>query len=115
MSQSVLRVVRSLEAWGSDSFYRLLKEEIESLQPGALPLHAGVTRGGVVDDNELTATVLGASDEAGVLQARVGIFFTEIVAGCSCGDDPAAYNAYCEFLVTIDRQTAACAFEPLEQ
>lgn len=113
MSQSEPHLLNSLNAWGSDSFSRLLKEELQSLQPGTLPLHAGVTQGGLVDDAGLTATVLSASDKAGTLQIKVGIFFTEIVAGCSCGDDPAAYSAYCEILVRIDRQTAACTFELL--
>jgi hypothetical protein len=115
MSRFMPRLTKSLNAWGSDSFSPVLKEELQSLQPGTLPLHCGTTRGGLADDTAVTATVLSASDAAGALQVKVGIFFTEIVAGCSCGDDPAAYNAYCEILVRIDTQTAACTFELLAQ
>lgn len=104
---------KSLREWGGDGFVRTLKQEIESLPPGTLPLHDGVTQGGRVDDAALTATVLRAGDSGDLLLADVGIFFTEVVAGCSCGDEPMALNAYCELQVSIDRRTARAAFRLL--
>jgi hypothetical protein len=42
--------------------------------------------------------------------ARVGIFFNEVVGGCSCGDDPLSVNAYCKIQVSIDRASAEAEF-----
>lgn len=60
--------------------------------------------------------VLGASDDPGFIHARVGVFFTGIIAGCSCADDPTpvdTQNEYCELRLTIAKATAEAAVTPL--
>jgi hypothetical protein len=37
---------------------------------------------------------------------HVGVFFREIVGGCSCGDEPFAADGYCEIELRIDKETA---------
>jgi hypothetical protein len=100
------KFLNSLRAWKSDDFARILKSEIENLERGALPLEKGVSQGGVVDASELAVTVFGAADNGAAIQANVGVFFTEIVGGCSCGDEPVANDAYCEMQIRIDKATA---------
>lgn len=100
------RFFDALHEWGSDRFSEALKREILGMTSGSLPLHLAVAQGGIVDDSKLDATVLSIADSDCTIQARVGIFFTEIVGGCSCGDDPTHTNAYCEILVSIDKETA---------
>jgi len=39
--------------------------------------------------------------------AEVGIFFTEPVAGCSCGDGPDTVDIYCRLRIRIDKISAA--------
>jgi hypothetical protein len=54
----------------------------------------------------VTVIVLGLSATPAEVQARVGIFFAGIVAGCSCADDPTPVDSrteYCEAVVAIDR------------
>jgi len=103
----------SLRNWGSESFDQTLKSEIEGLKSGALPLDEGTTRGGYVDDSNLSVTVMHVTQAGGIIRAKVGVFFTEVVGGCSCGDDPIGENAYCEMLVSIDMNTADAAFTVL--
>lgn len=103
--------VISLREWSGDNFARVLKQEIEALPSGTLPLQAGVTQGGLADDAGLTAMVLRSRDAGSAVEVVVGIFFTELVAGCSCGDEPMALNAYCELQVSIDKQTARGGFK----
>jgi len=100
----------SLRAWGTDDFPRILKAEIECLPPGTLPLHLGTTQGGMVDDSDITATVIRHTETEGVIEARVGVFFQEIVGGCSCGDDPLTAHAHCELRVTIERGSGEARF-----
>lgn len=82
------------------------KKEIESMKPGSLPLENGLTQGGYIGNNNITATILSTSDESSVLNTKVGVFFTEIVGGCNCNDDPFEINAYCEMVISIDKATA---------
>ena len=44
------------------------------------------------------------------IEARVGIFFREIVGGCSCGDDPLTAHSYCELRVSIELGTGKAWF-----
>jgi hypothetical protein len=37
------------------------------------------------------------------------VFFSEVVAGCNCGDDPMDLHAYCVMRVSIDKASARAA------
>ncbi len=100
----------SLRDWQSDAFAQTLKIEIEDLKSGALPLQNGLSQGGIVDDSDISVSVINFNDDEDTVQAKVGVFFTEIVAGCSCGDGPMSLNAYCQMLVSIDKTTSEAAF-----
>ena len=100
----------SLRAWGTDAFASALKREIEALPPDTLPLDGATAHGGRVDDEPVVATVIGAADAGAHLEARVGVFFAEVIAGCSCGDEPFTQPGYCELAVRIDRATGAAGF-----
>jgi hypothetical protein len=93
----------TVEHWGSPTFADTLRDELQALGGGALPLHLGVNEGGMVDDSRLQVTVIRSSADEQTIQALVGVFFTEIVGGCSCGDEPQAKPVYCEMQVRIDR------------
>ena len=105
------KLLNSLQAWHSASFSQTLKNDLEQLEPGVLPLDKAVTQGGYVDDSHITATVLHAEEDAQTIQARAGIFFTEIIINCGCGDDPMETNAYCVMHIRIDKTTAQADFE----
>jgi hypothetical protein len=96
----------ALRAWNTAAFAPTLKAELEALAPASLPLHLGVSQAGFVDDKAITATVLNSRDGEGAIETKVGVFFTEIVINCGCGDDPMPINAYCELLISIDKVTA---------
>jgi hypothetical protein len=43
------------------------------------------------------------------INIKTGVFYTGIIAGCSCSDDPTpldTQNEYCELIFTINKQTA---------
>lgn len=100
--------------WKSDAFSRTLKQELENLHPGVLPLDQVTSQGGYVDDNDIVVTVLGVAEEDAAIVARVGIFFTEIVINCGCGDDPMPINAYCEMRIAIDKADATATASVIE-
>ena len=94
----------------AENLGEILKNELKTLKPGDLPLQMATQQGGLIDDKRLEPTVLGVSESQDAIMARVGIFFTEIVAGCNCGDDPMPVNSYCELEVRIDKHSAEAKF-----
>lgn len=107
----MLKFSQSIQHYPSDDFKRILKVEIEAIDRKLLPLEKGTAQGGYVSDEPITATVLRVEELANTIQADVGIFFTEIVICCGCGDDPMPANTYCEMRLLIDKQTAETEIE----
>ena len=93
---------------------KALKHELENLPAGTLPLEKGTNRGGFVDDSDISVSVINVKQHENSIQAKVGVFFTEIIVGCGCGDDPMPENAYCEMQISIDRTTFAAEFEVIQ-
>lgn len=104
------KLANALAAWNSPAFARALKTELENLSAGSLPLHQGVSQGGYVDDRDITALVLRFADAGTAIEAKVGIFFTEIVGGGGCPIEPIEQSAYCELMAKIDKSTAETEF-----
>ena len=109
------RFAGALLDWGTPRFEQTLKNEIEALDVACLPLSRGTGSGGRIDGSDLAITVFSARENGPMVQARVGVFFTEIVGGCSCGDEPFSQPAYCMLQVIFDRQTACARFEPIDE
>ncbi len=107
-------LLASLQRWQTDGFNQALKHELEHLAAGALPLERGTSRGGFVDDSDISVSVTSTTDDEHSIQAEVGVFFTEIITGCSCGDDPMRENAYCEIQVSIDKSTGEAEFSIIQ-
>ncbi len=102
----MLKFSQTISCYPTGSFKRALKDEIEQCDKKLLPLEKGTTQGGYVSDEPITATVLRITDQVDRIQANVGIFFTEIMICCGCGDDPMPENTYCEMSFNIDKKTA---------
>lgn len=104
------KLTKSLQSWGSESFKKVLKQELEALADNILPLDQAILQGGKADGSNISALINSATETNTHIQVNVGVFFNEIIAGCNCGDDPMAENTYCDLLVTIDKETAQSSF-----
>jgi hypothetical protein len=103
-----LHLPAALAAWDTPGFPSELKRELES-RAAALPLQQGVAHGGVADGSDLAVSVFGVREDNAAIHAEVGVFFSEVVAGCNCGDDPMDLHAYCVMRVSIDKASARAA------
>ncbi|MHB1332906.1 MAG: hypothetical protein ACYCY1_09935 [Sulfuriferula sp.] len=106
------KLTDSLQAWGTSDFNHALKNEIKQLDASQLPLQQGLTTGSYALDNILDVIVIGTAETEGHLRAKVGIFYTSIIAGCSCADDPTPIdenNEYCVVQIDIDTATTEAA------
>lgn len=100
----------SLAAWETDGFRTALCREIEALDRHRLPLQQGLARSSMVGEGPIQVMVLGESASEQVIVVRVGVFYTGVIAGCNCADDPTPVDEqteYCELRIEIDRATAA--------
>lgn len=110
----MIQLPDSLSAWNTADFKPALKRELEGLGPAGLPLQQGLSRSSYALDEPVTVVVMGADDEADAIRVRVGVFYSGIIAGCSCADDPTpveAMDEYCELEIVIDKTTAATRIE----
>ncbi len=100
---------RTLAAWGTDAFRQTCKNELEQLAVTQLPLQQALRIGSHVVDKPVGAMLITAQESGSHLEVKAGIFFTSLIAGCSCADDPTPVeeqNEYCEMAFHIDRHTA---------
>lgn len=105
----MIHLTKTLNAWGTPAFEDILKEELEQLDAGQLPLQQGLSTSSYALDSKLSVRVINISEEAGFIRAKVGIFYTGIIAGCSCADDPTPINEnneYCEVQLKVNTTTA---------
>ncbi|WP_461574675.1 hypothetical protein [Thiobacillus sp.] len=106
----MIRLPKSLNAWGTPEFEAVLKQEIEQLDAGCLPLQQGLSVSSYVTDRPFQAMVISVREDTGVVHVKAGIFYTGVIAGCSCADDPTPIgeqNEYCVVQFDIDRTTAS--------
>jgi hypothetical protein len=107
----MVKLPETLRAWGTDRCAHLLKREILALKPGTLPLHLATKQGGMIQGGARDLTVLAVEDDGNSLLAHIGVFFTEVVGGCSCGDEPLTVDSYCELKLRIDKRSAEADLE----
>jgi len=105
----MIRLIKTLNAWGTPDFEGILKAEVERLDTDQLPLQQGLATSSHVTDSSRTAIIIRVTDDERYIRVRAGIFYSGIIAGCSCADDPTPVdeqNEYCEVQIEIHKQTA---------
>lgn len=107
-----MKLKKITESYGSSNFKNILKSEIQAIDPALLPLQQGLSLSSYVGKTPFSAVILSSTDKSDSIHVKAGIFYTGIIAGCSCSDDPSPtdeQNEYCELLFIIDKKTAATA------
>lgn len=87
----------------------MLKQEVKHLGVNQLPLQQGLTASSYALGDNLEVMIISVSEQAHSIRAKVGIFYTGIIAGCSCADDPTPIDEqteYCLVQLDIDKLTA---------
>lgn len=100
---------KSLTAWRTPAFDAVLKDEIEHLDADLLPLQQGLSHSSHANADTLSVRIISVAEQPNCIQVKAGLFYTGIIAGCSCADDPTPVdeiNEYCEVRFDIDKRTA---------
>jgi hypothetical protein len=105
----MIHLPKALQARGSPAFETVLRQEIEALDVCLLPLQQGLTSSSHVVDRPFQVRIIGVHDDTAGLRIRVGIFYSGVIGGCSCADDPTPIDEiseYCELSFDLDPATA---------
>lgn len=105
----MVRLSKALSSWGASDFEGILKKEIEKLGAKDLPLQQGLSTSSYALDNNLSVMIISVSEQTNLVRAKVGVFYSGIIAGCNCADDPTPIgenNEYCEVQIEINKTTA---------
>lgn len=108
----MVKLDKSLHAWGTPDFQAVFKQEIAQLDHAQLPLQQGLSTGNYVSDAPITVAIHSMTEMEKVIRVKVGVFYQGIIGGCSCTDDPTPasdINEYCEVQLDIDRSSAITA------
>jgi len=108
----MIRLARSRDAWGRSEFEEVLKTEIAALDAGLLPLQQELYHGSYSNGEDLSVMIIAVADQPQAICVNVGIFYTSVIAGCSCADDPTPVDnlpEFCELRFDIDKSTAETA------
>ena len=110
----MITLFEALNAWQSPEFENILKREIEQLDANLLPLQQGLSQSNYAKTDKFSVMILNVSEIIDKIEVKAGVFYTGLLTGCSCADDPtpdSEYTEYCEMLFKIDKDTAESVVE----
>lgn len=102
----MISLASALKAWGSPGFENRLKAEIQAMDAASLPLQQGLTQSSHVSGEAFSPVVLSTQDMGDRILVKTGIFYSGVIAGSCCADDPTPVceqTEYCEVLFEIDK------------
>jgi hypothetical protein len=105
----MFKLKQTLNAWNSSDFGNVFKREISYLKAEVLPLQQGLSGSSYASPENLSVTILKINSDENSIFVKAGLFYTGVIAGCSCADDPTPVsenNEYCEAVFVIDKATA---------
>ena len=105
---------KSLHAWNTSTFESTFKSEVGDLDKDLLPLQKCLSFSSYVSNEKISPVVMSSSADATHLLIKCTIFYTGIIAGCSCSDDPTPQDTQqesCDLLFRINRSNAETQIE----
>ncbi len=101
--------LRSLvSVWDQPEFDERFKQAIRTAGGSQLPLQSALRSSSYALDDPLDVVVINRHIEGNRLLVKAGIFFSGVIAGCNCADDPTPTETqpeYCVVLFDIDRSS----------
>ena len=102
----MLNLLSILQYWDTPDFDIYFKKVIEKLTVKELPLQKALTSSNIALDTSINAVVLNKKDTGQEFIIKAGIFYTGVISGCNCADDPSPVdeqNEYCELMFKIEK------------
>jgi len=104
-----MKLTHTLAAWGTSDFSDIFKAEINDIKPDQLPLQGGMSQSSYVSDSDINVMILNITDTTDEIIVKAGVFYSGIIAGSCCSDDPTPVDEqteYCDMQFFINKLTA---------
>jgi len=108
----MLRLTKSLKAWNTQQFKPVFIQEVTQLSLDELPLQQALQLGSYATRDNLQIMINSLVEHEEIITVTTGIFYSSIIAGCNCSDDPSPVDLnseYCEMQFSINRVSAETA------
>lgn len=105
----MIRLRNALNAWERTEFDELLRADIDQMTVDQLPLQQAIVSSSYALDTNIKSIIINKTDDSDAIQIKAGIYYTGIIAGCNCADDPSPADEipeYCVVQIEIDKRTA---------
>ncbi len=105
----MLYFYKSLKAWNTDTFKSVFINEVNSLPVDALLLQSALQMGSYATRDNFQIMINALTENDTHLIITSGIFYSSLIAGCNCSDDPTPVDLnaeYCELQFTINKSNA---------
>ena len=105
----MLQLPKSLHAWHGENFKAAFIQEISQLSLDELPLQQALQLGSYATTDKLQIMINSTVEEQNHIVVNTGIFYSSIIAGCNCSDDPTPVDLnpeYCEMSFKINKTNA---------
>ena len=105
----MIKLKKSLVAYGAADFADVFKVEAEQLAANVLPLQQGLMHSSYVSNDKISVMILNVIEKANLIRVKAGIFYVGLIPGCNCADDAEPeekYTEHCELLFDIDKASA---------
>jgi hypothetical protein len=105
----MIALLKTLKAWGSAEFKETLKKEIAQLNGEQLPLQQALRHSSYAVYENPDVVILAITETDDYIRLKAGVFYSGIISGCNCADDPTPADLipeYCELLFDINKSTA---------
>lgn len=103
-------ILRStLNTWKRAEFDELLRADIDQMTVDQLPLQQAIVSSSYALDTNIKSIIINKTDDSDAIHIKAGIYYTGIIAGCNCADDPSPADEipeYCVVQIEIDKRTA---------
>lgn len=104
----MIKLINSVQAWGKPEFETVLKKELKQLDPDLLPLQQGMSQSSCATRGAIDVVVLNSTEDANSIRVKAGIFYSGVIAGSCCADDPTPVEEqteYCEVQLALNKDT----------
>lgn len=105
----MLKLEKSLSSWGTPEFRETFISEVSRLSLEQLPLQQAMRTGNMASLHNLAIMLNQQHQDHDFIYVYTGVFFSSLISGCSCADDPTPvdYNTeYCELQFRINKKCA---------
>jgi len=105
----MIKFSAALTEWKTPMFSDAFQTEIEKLDVDQLLLQQALQNGSHASREAMKIIILSSTEDDASIYVNIGVFYSSLIPGCQCDDDPSPMNVeneYCELAFVINKLTA---------